>query len=144
MPALYYLGFRALTPRAVRSRELIPGAVAGGLFWTALQALGAYLVHHDLRSDSACGIFATVLGLVGWIYLRAQAAVYAAEINAVLARKLCPRAMVQPPLTEADRASMTLQALQNQRRTEQQIEVTFDDRPPTENFRPAPRSSRRT
>jgi hypothetical protein len=48
----------------------------------------------------------------------------------VLARHLWPRAMVQPPLTEADRTSMALQALQNQRRAEQQIEVTFNDRPP--------------
>jgi hypothetical protein len=38
--------------------------------------------------------------------------------------------MVQPPLTEADRASMALQALQNQRRPEQQVEVTYNDRPP--------------
>jgi YihY family inner membrane protein len=126
---LYYLGFRALTPRGVRSRELLPGAVAGGLFWTVLQAFGAYLVHHDLRSDSVYGIFATVLGLVAWIYFAAQAAVYAAEINVVLARKLWPRAMVQPPLTEADRTSMALQALQSQRRPEQRIEVTFSDRP---------------
>jgi YihY family inner membrane protein len=126
---LYYLGFRALTPKAVRSRELIPGAVAGGLFWTVLQAFGAYLVHRYLRSDSVYGIFATVLGLVAWIYLAAQAAVYAAEINVVLARKLWPRSLVQPPLTQADRASMALQALQTQRRPEQHIEVTFTDRP---------------
>jgi YihY family inner membrane protein len=125
---LYYLGFRALTPKAVCPRELIPGAVAGGLFWTVLQAFGAYLVHRYLRSDSVYGIFATVLGLVAWIYLAAQAAVYAAEINVVLARKLWPRAIVQPPLTEADRASMVLQALQAQRRPEQHIEVTFTDR----------------
>ena len=38
--------------------------------------------------------------------------------------------MVQPPLTEADRHSMALQALQNQRREEQQVRVTFNDRPP--------------
>lgn len=126
---LYYLGFRALTPKVVRSRQLIPGAVAGGLFWTVLQAFGAYLVHHDLRSDSVYGIFATVLGLVAWIYFSAQAAIYAAEINVVLARRLWPRTMVQPPLTEADRESMALQALQNQRRPEQQVEVTFSDRP---------------
>jgi YihY family inner membrane protein len=126
---LYYLGFRALTPKAVRSRELIPGAVAGGLFWTVLQAFGAYLVHRYLRSDSVYGIFATVLGLVAWIYLAAQAAVYSAEINVVLARKLWPRSIVQPPLTEADRASMTLQSLQTQRRPEQHVEVTFTDRP---------------
>lgn len=126
---LYYLGFRVLTPAAVRSRQLIPGAVAGGLFWTLLQAIGAYLVHHDLRSDSVYGIFATVLGLIAWIYLAAEAAIYAAEINVVLARRLWPRAIVQPPLTAADRTSMALQALQNRRRPEQHVEVRFTDMP---------------
>jgi YihY family inner membrane protein len=126
---LYYLGFRALTPRTVRSRKLVPGAITGGLFWTVLQAFGAYLVHRYLRSDSVYGIFATVLGLVAWIYFGAQAAIYAAEINVVLARKLWPRTMVQPPLTEADRTSMALQALQCQRRPEQHVEVSFSDRP---------------
>ena len=73
-------------------------------------------------------VFATVLGLIAWIYLAVQVTVYAAEVNVVLARRLWPRSIVQPPLTEADRASMALQALQNQRRPEQQVEVTFDDR----------------
>ena len=113
---MYFLGFRVLTPKGVRPRQLLPGAVAGGAFWTLLQALGAYLVHHYLRSDSVYGIFATVLGLVAWIYFGVQGTVYAAEVNVVLARRLWPRAIVQPPLTEADRASMALQALQNQRR----------------------------
>jgi hypothetical protein len=36
---------------------------------------------------------------------------------------------VQPPLAEADRASIALQALQNQRREEENIAVTFNDRP---------------
>jgi hypothetical protein len=34
--------------------------------------------------------------------------------------------MVQPPLTEADQQSLTLQATQNQRRPEQNISVEFD------------------
>ena len=77
------------------------------------------------------GIFGIVLGLLAWIYLAVQVTVYAAEINVVLARRLWPRSIVQPPLTEADRASMALQALQNQRRPEQHVEVTFDDRAPS-------------
>ena len=127
---LYFLAFRVLTPKGVRTRQLVPGAVAGGIFWTFLQALGAYLVHHTLGSNSVYGIFATVLGLVAWIYFSVEGTVYAAELNVVLARRLWPRALVQPPLTEADRATMALQALQNQRRAEQDIEVTFNDRPP--------------
>jgi len=65
---LYFLAFRVLTPKGVRSRQLLPGAIAGGIFWTLLQAVGAYLVHHYLGSNSVYGIFATVLGLVAWIY----------------------------------------------------------------------------
>ena len=126
---LYFLAFRVLTPKGVRSRQLIPGAIAGGAFWTLLQALGAYLVHHYLGTNSVYGIFATVLGLVAWIYFSVEGTVYAAEINVVLARHLWPRALIQPPLTEADRASMALQALQNQRREEQQVQVSFNDRP---------------
>ena len=125
-----YLGaFRALTPKGVPTRSLLPGAITGGILWTVLQVLGTWLVHHFLHSNSVYGVFATVLGLLAWIYLATEITVYSAEINVVLARRLWPRAIVQPPLTEADRASMALQALQNQRRPEQHIEVTFDDRP---------------
>jgi len=126
-----YLGaFRVLTPKGVHSRWLLPGGIVGGLAWTVLQIAGTYLVHHFLHSNSAYGVFAIVLGLVAWIYLAVEITLYSAEINVVLARRLWPRAIVQPPLTEADRASMALQALQNQRRQEQQVEVTFDDRRP--------------
>jgi YihY family inner membrane protein len=126
-----YLGaFRALTPKGVPTRSLLPGAITGGILWTVLQVLGTWLVHRFLHSNSVYGVFATVLGLLAWIYLAIEITVYSAEINVVLARRLWPRSILQPPLTEADRASMALQALQNQRRPEQHIEVTFDDRPP--------------
>jgi YihY family inner membrane protein len=127
---MYFAAFRVLTPRAVPTRSLVPGAIAGGIAWTGLQAAGSYLVHHFLRTDSVYGVFGTVLGLLAWIYLSVEVTVYAAEINVVLARKLWPRSIVQPPLTEADRASLALQVLQNQRREEQQIQVVFGDRPP--------------
>jgi YihY family inner membrane protein len=128
-----YLGaFRVLTPKGVPTRQLLPGAITGGILWTVLQFVGTYLIHHYLHSDSTYGVFATVLGLIAWIYIAVEITVYSAEINVVLARRLWPRAMVQPPLTEADRASMALQALQNQRRPEQHIEVTFDDHDPAE------------
>src|SRR4029077_15061274 len=93
------------------------------------QVLGTYLVHHFLHSDSVYGVFATVLGLFAWIYLAVEITVYAAEINVVLARRLWPRSIVQPPLTEADRAVLAAQALQNQRRDDQRIHVSYDDLP---------------
>jgi hypothetical protein len=110
-------------------RKLLPGSIAGGIAWTLLQALGTYLVHRFLHSDSVYGVFATVLGLLAWVYLAVEVSVYAAEVNVVLSRRLWPRGMIQPPLTEADRSSMALQALQNQRRPEQHVEVTYNDRP---------------
>jgi YihY family inner membrane protein len=127
---MYLGGFRALTPKGVPTGKLLPGAIIGGIGWTVLQVLGTYLVHHFLHSDSVYGVFGIVLGLLAWITLAVEVTVYSAEVNVVLARRLWPRSIVQPPLTEADRASMALQALQNQRRPEQHVEVTFDDREP--------------
>jgi YihY family inner membrane protein len=126
---LYLACFRILTPKGVATRSLVPGAVAGGLAWTALQAAAALVVHHYLHTASVYGIFATVLVLYAWIYLGVQITVYAAEVNVVLTRRLWPRTIVQPPLVEADRASLALQALQNQRREEQSVRVSFVDRP---------------
>ena len=128
--SLYLISFRVLTPKGVPTRNLVAGATAGGVAWTVLQALAAPVVRHFTHSDSVYGLFATVLVLLAWIYLGVQIAVYAAEVNVVLARRLWPRTIVQPPLAEADRASMALQALQNQRREEQKVQVTFTDRPP--------------
>ena len=67
-------------------------------------------MHHLLNSDSVYGVFATVMGLLAWIYLGAEIAVYAAETNVVLARLLWPRSIVQPPLTVADRVVLAGQA----------------------------------
>jgi YihY family inner membrane protein len=125
---MYVAGFRLLTPKGVPTRQMLPGAVIAGIGWTLLQVLGTYLVHHFLHSDSVYGVFATVLALLAWINIAVQITVYSAEVNVVLARRLWPRSIVQPPLTEADRASMALQALQNQRRSEQHVQVSFDDR----------------
>jgi len=127
---MYIGAFRVLTPKGVPTHGLVPGAIVGGILWTVLQVLGTFLVHHFLHSDSLYGVFGTVLGLLAWIYLAVEVTVYSAEINVVLSRRLWPRSIVQPPLTEADRASMALQALQNQRRPEQHVEVTFHDREP--------------
>ena len=68
--------------------------------------------------------------LLAWISLSVEITVYAAELNVVLARRLWPRSIVQPPLTEADRAVLAAQALQNQRRDEQRVHVSYEDTPP--------------
>jgi YihY family inner membrane protein len=124
---LFVLAFRVLTPGEVPLGSLVPGAVLAGVAWSLLQALGGYLVGHQLRHASQVyGTFATVLGLLSWLYLGAVTTLYAAEFNVVKARRLWPRSMVQPPLTEADRRAMAAIALQEERRPEQDVRVSFD------------------
>jgi YihY family inner membrane protein len=120
--------FRMTTPRTVPSRRLVAGVVAGAVAWTALQALGGWFVGHQLRhTTEVYGFFATVLGLMSWVFLGARTVLYAAEANVVLARRLWPRSIVQPPLTEADKRTLAHIAQQEERRPEEQVEVTFDD-----------------
>ena len=124
---LFLVGFRILTVPAVPTRQLVPGAVLGGLGWSALQAFGGYLVIHQLRHASQVyGFFASVLGLVSWLQLSAQLTLYAAELNVVRARRLWPRSIIQPPLMEADRRVLDLIAQQEERRPEQSVRSSWD------------------
>jgi YihY family inner membrane protein len=125
--ALYWLAFRVLTPKEVATRDLLPGAVLGGIAWTALQALGSWLVARQLRHTSELyGTFGVVLGLLFFLYLASQIMMYAAEVNVVRARSLAPRSLTPPPLTEADETVLTDIAQTEQRRPEEEVEVTFE------------------
>lgn len=125
---LFALAFRVLTPRTVRTGLLLPGAVLGGIGWSLLQLLGVYLVGNQLRyASQVYGYFASVLGLVSWLFLGAQLTMYAAEANVVWARRLWPRSIVQPPLTEADKRAFDHIAVQGERRPEQSVVSTWDD-----------------
>jgi YihY family inner membrane protein len=130
--------FQALTGMWVPWRRLLPGAACGAVGWSALQALGVYVVNRQLeRANLVYGVFAIVIVLLSWLYLSAQLLLYAAEINVVLARRLWPRSLLQPPLTEPDKRVLTALAETEERRAEQTVEVRFsseaasgDDRPP--------------
>jgi YihY family inner membrane protein len=125
--ALYWLAFRVLTPGAIATRDLLPGAVLGGVAWTALQGLGSWLVARQLRHTSELyGTFGVVLGLLFFLYLASQITIYAAELNVVLARHLVPRSLTAPPLTEADEAVLTDVAETEQRRPEETVDVSFE------------------
>jgi inner membrane protein YhjD len=125
--ALYWLAVRVLTPKEIATRDLLPGAVLGGIAWTALQALGTWLVARQLRHTSELyGTFGVVLGLLFFLYFASQIVVYAAEVNVVRARGLAPRSLAPPPLTAADEAVLTDVVRAEQRRPEQDVVVTFD------------------
>ena len=121
---LFGLAFRVLTSENLSWHDVWPGAVFAALAWTILQALGGYYVSHQLQGASQTyGTFATVIGLMAWLYLGAQMTFLAAEINVVRRRRLWPRGIVQPPLTEADRRALAYYAKQEERRAEESVDV---------------------
>jgi YihY family inner membrane protein len=125
---VFIAAFRLLTPKQIPLADLVPGAVMAGIAFTLLQIGGTYLVTHQLQHTSQVyGFFAIVLGLLSWLYLSAQITLYAAEINVVRVRRLWPRSLVQPPLTEPDRQVLRNMVEQEIRRPEQHVEVGFDD-----------------
>jgi YihY family inner membrane protein len=123
---LFLAAFRILTVEDLRWRDVLPGALIAAVLWSAMQYLGTYIVAHQLKQASAVyGFFAVVIGLLSWIYLGAQVALFCAEINVVLKRKLWPRSLVQPPLTEPDRRELENLAKEQERRPEEEVEVRF-------------------
>ena len=126
--ALYLAAFRVLTPKSVPFRQLVPGAIVGGVAYSILLLLGTALVRHQLNdSEALYGQFALVLGLLGWLHVVAVVTLYAAEVNVVVQRRLWPRSIVQPPLTRADEQVLSDIARQEERRPEQQVVVGFEE-----------------
>jgi YihY family inner membrane protein len=122
---LFAAAFRLLTVASIPTRSLWIGAVVGGVLWELLQALGgAYVGHVVAKSSSTYGFFATVIGVLIWLRLGAQATMYAAEINVVVVRRLWPRSLLGPRL-RGDREALGALAKVEERSDEEQIEVRF-------------------
>jgi len=127
--ALYFATFTLLTAKVIGPRGLLPGAILGGVVFTALITVGAGLVAHQLKhSSETYGTFSTVIGIVAFLLLLAKLSLYAAELNPVLSRNLYPRAL---PLggepTEADLRVLSDLVHQEKRRDDQAIGVGFGD-----------------
>jgi membrane protein len=107
---MFWLVFRLSAARRLGWRHLLPGAMIGALGWQIMQAIGGYLLTHQLaRSSNLYGTFAIVLGLVGWLYVQAQLTVWAIEANVVIVYRLWPRSLA-PPRTAADRRAYAMYA----------------------------------
>jgi len=126
---LYFATFTLLTAKVIGPRGLIPGAILGGLVFTALITVGTGLITHQLKHAQATyGAFGLVIGIVTFLLLLAKLSLYAAELNPVLSRNLYPRAL---PLggepTEADLRVLSDLVHQEKRRDDQAIGVGFGD-----------------
>jgi uncharacterized BrkB/YihY/UPF0761 family membrane protein len=95
---VFWLGFRLATARMVRWRDLLVGALIAAVIWQILQVAGGYVVSHQLhRASELYGVFGVVLGLVAWLFLQAEATLWAAEVDVVLARRLWPVSISPEP-----------------------------------------------
>jgi len=125
--ALFMLAFKLLTATELSWRELLPGVITASVFWQLLQHLGGYYVEHELkRLTPLYGVFGLVLGLIAWIYLGAQLTIFAAEINVVRHRRLWPRSLFSP-LLDADKRALSAAAEAQERVSEQNVQVSFDE-----------------
>lgn len=125
---VFLFAFRLATAAVVATRCLMLSAVVSALLWQVLLAAGGLLVTHQVsHAQSLYGVFGVVLGLVGWLQIQAQVMLLAVEVDVVRARRLWPRSVVQPPLTDADRKAYAGYARSAQRlpSDQQDIDVRF-------------------
>lgn len=109
-------------PRPVR--DLWVGALVAAIGLVILQAIGTYLITHQLKHlKDLYSTFAIVLGLLYWMSLQAQLIFYALEIDAVRSLKLWPRALDQSKLTDADNEAYRLYAKRNSWHKEDEIQL---------------------
>ena len=98
---LYLCAFRILPHRRLSWRDVLPGALAGAIFWTGLHLLGGYYVAHQIRGASQVyGTFAVVIGLLSWLYLGAQGSLLSRRAE----RRPARAALAPKPATATTRA----------------------------------------
>jgi YihY family inner membrane protein len=123
---LILAAFKIMTATALGWREVALGAALATLFWQTLQYIGSWYIGRELSHNSnTYGFFGVVIVLLSWIYLGAQLFLLAAEINVVRRYRLWPRSIVQPPLTEADKAVFERLAHMSVRRPETELSIEF-------------------
>ena len=136
---LFFAAFRLLTSRLIATHDLWPGIILSSIGWEILQSVGGLYVKHVLHgATQTYGSFATVIGLLAWLFLGARLVVYSAELNVVLARGYWPRSLIDPA-TPADDAARRALAEMEVRSPREKISVTFeepasaaDDQPPAD------------
>ena len=126
------LGFRIATAIPLPLKHVLPGALAAAVAWQLLQSFGASYVASVVQGAGAtAGVFAFVLGLIGWLFLGAVALVLCVEANVVRARRLYPRALLTPftdavDLTGGDQRAYTQYASAQRAKGFETVEVTFE------------------
>ena len=126
--ALFLVLFRWLTVRHVRWRDALPGALLSAFALQVLQMLASELIAHKLNGASRTygKDIAGVVVLLSWFYLQAQIVLLAAEVNVVRQYRLWPRALTDPPATEADFRAYEAYAERERYQPEEDVDTSFD------------------
>jgi hypothetical protein len=126
--ALFLVLFRWLTVRHVRWRDSLPGALLSAVALQVLQLVASAFISHKLKGASTTygKDVAGVIVLLSWFYLQAQVVLVAVEVNVVRQYKLWPRALTDPPATEADFRTYEAYAERERYRPEEDVDTEFD------------------
>jgi len=123
---LFLATFRLLVDDRIPTRELWPGIIAASILWEILQAAGGLYVGHVVKhASNTYGTFATVIGLLAWLHVGAQAVLYSAELNTVLSEKLWPRSLFGAK-REEDERTLARVAKTEETVEPQRVHVSFD------------------
>jgi uncharacterized BrkB/YihY/UPF0761 family membrane protein len=116
-----------LTAKVPGWGALVPGAVLAGVLFAVLQLIGSWYVARTLaNSSNTYGFFGVVFALLAYLALAAQVLLFGAQLNVVVHRRLWPRSLVQPPLTDADKRVLEGSAITEERRPEEEVSVRFE------------------
>lgn len=127
---LAFVGLHLLLgSRNVSIVALLPGALACGLGWWGLQALGGLYIDRIVRESSdTYGVFVVVFGLLSWCYVLGMLFLYSAELSVVLLERRWPRSLSGRDLTDQDQRAFSELAAREVRvrGTEIAVEVPRD------------------
>lgn len=128
--AVILLAFKVLIRERLAYRDLMIGAVVGGVALFVLQLVGGFYIDRVVtRATDLYGVFAVVIGLVVWLNLNARVLLLSAEIDVVRSRRLWPRSLSPRQLTDADRAALVAVAAREAMMDGQTISVAFEEAP---------------
>ena len=129
---VFALGMWLGTSYPVPFGQVLPGAFVAAVGWLLLQRFGITYANQIVsRAGDTYGVFAFVLGLIGFIFAAAQIVVLAVEVNVVRVKSLWPRALLGPfthavPLTPADVQTYQEASAATAIKPYQEVEVSFD------------------
>lgn len=90
--------FRWLTSAAVTWGSIRPGALVGGVVFTALQLVGTTVVARSIaNAESVYGDFAAIIALLAWLSIHATVALLGAEWNRALSVQRANSTPLAPP-----------------------------------------------